>query len=398
MFGSFSATYQGKSITGLKTSESQFSYLLQILIHAGDAGVRRDALEQALFGDKDLDNVHHAAQSVIYNSKKKLRAMGLPEANYIVQHKGVYYWTDEIPVEEDAHTFEQLVTEADGEEDPERQLSLYLDAIFLYTGGFLETQTGTFWAAQEERRYLALFCGAMEKAAELLRRKSDFIRLEDIGLHAARVHPLSDWETLTMEAMVAMGRYDDARKLYEDTVEKYLQEQGLRPSERMMELLNRLGTQMEHHYEVLDSIQQKLTETEREPGGYECSYPVFLGNYQIMERVMERSGQTLFLMLCTIVDSKGNPMKYGPVLDELSDRLGEAIQRATRRSDVICRYGRGQYLVLLSNTSLENCKVVQRRINQNFITRRQRTGVEYHVNSVFCGGEVFHRAPPVRRG
>lgn len=397
MFGSFSATYGGRSLTGQKTSESQFSYLLQVLFHAGEEGVSRDALEQALFADKDLENIHHAAQSVIYNSKKKLKALGLPEANYIEQNKGVYRWTPEIPVVEDAREFERLCAEASGEEDAERRLELYLEAIFLYTGGFLETQTGTLWAAREERRYLGLFCEAMERAAELLRQKSDFIRLEDIGLHAARVHPLSDWEALTMEAMVSMGRYDDARRLYEDTVEKYLEEQGLRPSERMMEMLERLGSQMEHQYEVLDTIQQKLTEEGHEPGGYECSYPVFLGNYRIMERAMERGGQSVFLMLCTIVDSKGNPMKYGPPLDELSDRLGEAIRRATRRSDVICRYGRGQYLVLLSNTTLENCKVVQRRINQNFITRRQRTGVEYHVNSVFCGGEVFHHAPATRR-
>ena len=36
-------------------------------------------------------------------------------------------------------------------------------------------------------------------------------------------------------------------------------------------------------------------------------------------------------MLCTIVDGKGNPMKEGKPLNELSARLGEAIIGSVRR-------------------------------------------------------------------
>ena len=99
---------------------------------------------------------------------------------------------------------------------------------------------------------------------------------------------------------------------------------------------------------------------------------------------MERGGQSVYLMLCMVVDSKGNPMKEGSVLEELTHRLGEAIQQSVRHSDSVCRYGKGQYLVLLVNTTRENCGVIQRRINYHFIVRRQRTGIQYYVNSVVC--------------
>ena len=89
-------------------------------------------------------------------------------------------------------------------------------------------------------------------------------------------------------------------------------------------------------------------------------------------------------MLCTLVDSKGNPMRENAQMTELTDRLKDAIFRSIRRSDVVCRYGKGQYLVLLANTTMENCKIVQKRINQNYLIGRQRTGVQYYVNSVFC--------------
>lgn len=385
-FGGFSLEWNGTVITGgAKSSESQFAYLMQMLLHYREKGVERGQAEEFLFGDRELDNPHHAIQSVIYNAKKRLKASGLPDVNYIEQRKGVFYWTDRIDVVEDAAEFERLYRKAEEEEDLDDRLGLYLEACHCYTGEFLPAQTAAIWVAQEARRYRGLFCNSMEKAVQLLRVNQDYFQMEELGLYATGINPLADWETVTMEALVSMGRYDEARKLYDDTADYYFQEQGLRPSQKLMEMLNNLGKRMEHRHEALDVIQEKLAETnETEPGGYLCSYPVFQGIYHMVERLMERGGQSVYLMLCTVVDSKGNPMKEGPMLEELSQRLGDAIRRAVRHGDVITRYGKGQYLVLLVNTTRENCKVVQKRINYHFLVGHQRTGIQYYVNSVFC--------------
>ena len=386
MFGGFSLTWNGKRITGAgKSTESQFAYLMQLLLHHREDGVSRDRLERILFGDRDLTNVHHAMRSVIYNAKKKLRAAGLPEGSYIEQRDGIYYWTDEIPVVEDAAEFDRLYRQAEAEKDLDLKLGLYLDACYLYTGEFLSTQTIVVWAAREAKRYRSTFCDCVEKAAQLLRVNQDFLQMEKLGLYAAKIDPLADWEVLTMEALVSMGRYDDAQDLYQETVELYIREQGLRPSAQLMELLNKLGKRFEHQYETLDSIQKELSASvDSGSGGYMCSYPVFQGIYRMLERMLERDGQSVYLMLCTIVDSKGNPMKDGAVLEELSSRLGDAICHSVRQCDAINRYGKGQYLVLLVNTTRENCQIIQKRINYRFIVGRQRTGIKYYVSSVIC--------------
>lgn len=385
MFGNFSMTWEGKLlIGGTKSAETQFAWLMQLLLHHRENGISRNRLEEILFEDRDISDLHHAARSVIYNAKKKLRQAGLPNINYIEQREGIYYWTDQIPVIEDASELERLYREAENEEDPETRQRLYLEACYKYTGEFLESQTGVVWAAQEARRYRGLFCACVEKAVELLRISQDFFQMEALGLYAARINPLADWETVTMEALISLGRDEDARKFYDDTVELYFQEQGLRPSGRLMELLSKLGAQIGHHYAVLDDIQEKLADDGGAAGGYLCSYPVFQGIYRMVERMMERGGQSVYLMLCTVVDSKGNPMKDGPMLEELSERLGEAIQQSVRRGDAINKYGKGQYLILMLNTTRENCKILQRRINYHFIVGRQRTGIQYYVNSVIC--------------
>ena len=97
MLGGFSVRWNGKLIAGgSKASDSQYTSLLQIQIHNREHGVTRDRLEELLFEDRDMSNVHHALQSVIYNSKKKLEKAGLPAANCIEQRKEVFFWTNEI--------------------------------------------------------------------------------------------------------------------------------------------------------------------------------------------------------------------------------------------------------------------------------------------------------------
>ncbi|MDO4990553.1 MAG: BTAD domain-containing putative transcriptional regulator [Eubacteriales bacterium] len=392
MLGGFSVQWNGKLIAGgSKANGSQFAYLLQILLHHRDKGVTRDRLEELLFEDREIDNIHHALQSVIYNAKKKLAQAGLPPFNYIVQRKGVFFWTDQIPVVEDATCFEEQFRLAENSEDENERIAFYVEACHWYTGEFLPMQTAVIWAAHEARRYHELFCECVEKGAQLLRLRQDFFQMEELGTYAAKVDPLADWEPITMEALASMGRYEEARKLYEDTVDYYFNEQGLRPSKKLMAQFERLGEEMMHRYAVLDQIQGDLSGlTDQGPGGYFCAYPVFQGIYRMVERMLERGGQSVYLMLCTVVDGKGVPMRAGPMLEELSKRMGDAIRLTVRRGDTMTQYGKGQYLVLLVNTTRENCVVIQKRINDRFIIGRQRSSIQYYVNSVFWETEKGH--------
>ena len=385
MLGGFSVTWNGKLIAGgSKANGSQFAYLLQILIHNREKGVTRDRLEELLFEDREMSNIHHALQSVIYNAKKRLEQAGLPPVGYIEQRKGVFFWSSQIEVVEDAASFDELYQKAEKAENLEERLALYLDACHWYTGEFLPMQAGVIWAAREARRYREAFCDCMEKATALLRVQQDYFQMEELGSYAAKVDPLADWEPVTMEALVSMGRYEEARKLYEDTVDYYFNEQGLRPSKKLMDQFERLGEEMMHRYAVLDQIQEDLSgRSDSQPGGYLCTYPVFQGIYRMVERMLERGGQSVYLMLCTVVDGKGNPMKPGPKHEELSKRMGDAIRHTIRRGDALTQYGKGQFLVLLVNTTRENCTVIQKRINDRFIIGRQRSAIQYYVNSVF---------------
>lgn len=385
MFGNYQIRYNGYPLTGGKIRDTQFTGLMQMLFHHVSGGVARDCLEDALLGDRDVENRHQALQTIVYKAKKKLKNMGLPEENYIVLEKGVYFWTSQIPVVEDAAVFDDFFNRAELSEEKEEKLTLYLEACYTYQGEFLPMHTAVLWASAEARRYRKQFCICAERAAEILREKEDWVRLEELGRYASGIVPYSDWESLTMEALIKRGRIEEARKLYADTVDGYLNEQGVYPSAKMMDMMEKLGNQIRHSYEVLDHIQKGLTENQEDIlGGYQCSYPVFCGIYHMIGRMMERGGQSVYLMLCTLVDSKDNPMKEGKRLEETSVRLREAIQMSIRHGDIINQYGNGQFLILLVNTTREDCEIVKKRINQKFMMGRQRIHVQYHVNNVIC--------------
>ena len=379
----FSARCNGTEIAKGKQGESQMGMLLIMAVHNKNAGVTRNELKGVLFEDRDIEDVSHAIRNILYNIRKMFKSIGMPEGDYIKQKKGVYYWTGEIEAVEDAEVFERKFNEALLEDDPEVQAELFIDNCYRYSGKFLAGLDSTAWVYQESERYREIFRNNVEQAAAYLRRTHKYKVLYELGRYAAKVDPFAEWEVLVMESLTALGRYNDAEELYDRTVDLYINEYGNRSNEYVKSLIEKLGDHLFFTHETIDEIQDKLRSTDVLEGkGYYCPLPVFQELYRTIERTMKRAGDKIFLMLCTIVDSKGNPMKESPKLEELSTRLKNAIVTSVRNTDTVTKYGHGQYLVLLINTTKDNCEVVEKRINSKYIVRRQRTGVAYSVNGL----------------
>lgn len=387
MFGTFAMSYEDRPLVMQRLRRNnQFTNLMQVVLYYAENGVGRDWLEDVVFEDRDVENRHNSLRVLIYKAVKKLRELGLPDEKYIYLEDGVYRWTPNIRIEIDAIEFDRIYQSAKESKDKDEKLELYLQACYLYRGEFLSDSVGVVWIGYESKRYRQEFYEVVSEAAGLLREREEWMRLEKLGRYAAVAAPFCDWEELIMEAYMKKGRFEEARKLYEETADYYQREQGIYPSAKMMQAIERLGSHMMHSYELLDTIQKKLTEEpdETSMGGYYCTFPVFQGVYQVVTRIMERGGQAVYLMLCTLVDKKGNPIQKEERLEEFSEKLKDAICKSVRHGDIVNQFGRGQYLVLLINTTRENCEVVQHRIDRNFNAGYQRVSIHYHVNCVEC--------------
>ena len=231
MFGNSRMDYNGAPFVAEKMhKESQFNRMMQALIHYSDCGIAKDKLEEIVIGERDIDAPHTALRVIVYKTKQKLAQLGLPGKNLIYLEGGIYYWTPDIEIEEDAAEFENLYNEACAlekqmQQEPEsaetvcdeqtkeiedRLLELYVKALYLYKGEFLAAYTGETWIAQEARRYHTMFEKIINEAAYILRKRKQFKGLEKLGVYAAKVDPFNEWEELIMEAMVETRRYEEA--------------------------------------------------------------------------------------------------------------------------------------------------------------------------------------------
>lgn len=389
-FGKFNIFYNGTPVAGEKVhKESQFNRLMLALLWAWPNGIERDELERFAVGENEMSEKHTALRIIIYKTKKKLVKLGLPDINLIYQEKGVVYWCKEIPVVADCRQMEayyakaEAMQEARSKEEIEKRMLLYMDAAYLYKGEFLELFAAEVEITHLAKKYRELFVSCIDRASKMMERLKDWDNLEMLGRFAVSAQPFCNWEILVMEALIQKHMYEDATTYYSDVVDFYLRECGIYPSENLMHIMDELEDSVLHSEGTLDSIQANLEEREEAVhGGYYCSFPVFKGIYQMLGRQVQRTGLNAYLMLCNIMEPEsclnGNKKKQ----EELSVDLREAIEMSIRRGDMFTRYGKGQYLILLFDTGLENCKIVQKRINSAFSEKGHRDMLKYHTRSI----------------
>ena len=95
-----------------------------------------------------------------------------------------------------------------------------------------------------------------------------------------------------------------------------------------------------------------------------CSYPSFIDAYHLLSRNMERSGRSIFLMLCTVVDYEGRVIQNQEKLKVRSEYLKQAIGSSLRQGDAFTKYSNSQYIILLVGTKQEGCEIIYRRISR----------------------------------
>lgn len=122
-------------------------------------------------------------------------------------------------------------------------------------------------------------------------------------------------------------------------------ELGLSPSAGMLERFKLMGERTSQAAGAIEDIKYRLREKESIEGAYYCTYPSFVDVYHVFGRMMERTGMSVFLMLCTLnfinIETDDENQKY------YSELLRESIQKAVRKGDFYTRYNIQQYLVML---------------------------------------------------
>lgn len=366
MFGKERITYGNEQIIFGRNSITKAMKLLLILLHYGKEGIARNRLLQDLYDREELSNVSNNFRVTLHRLKKMLVDAGLPEYEYIVSKDGYFYWDSPMEIELDTEVFKDKISAAKQSVDAKEKINLLREACQLYNGEFLQKLSGDEWVLMESVRYKNMYTYALEALCSLLMEYREYDEVLKIVEPACEMYPFDEWQSVKIDCYIAMNHYKDALREYESTAKLLIEELGITPSNKMMEQFRIMSEHISSRPQIITEIQGGLQEDNEEKGAFFCTFPGFRDAYRVIRRGMERNGQSVFLMVCTLVDSKGRPLENSDKLDLMSEALYNSIKNSLRRSDSFTRYNPSQYLVMLMGTNKENCQIVIDRVKKNF--------------------------------
>lgn len=366
LFGKERITYGDVPILFGRNSITKAVKLLLILLHYGEDGIARNRLLEALYGREELANAGNNLRVTIHRLKKILVEAGLPEYEYIVSKGGFYYWDSPMEAVVDTKVFQALIGQAEEEPDPKKKLAMLTEACQMYGGEFLQKLSGDEWVLLESVQYKNLYTGALQQVCASLMEQREYDEALRMVEPACEMYPFDEWQSIKIDCYIAMNRYKDALKEYEATAKLLIEELGISPSEKMMEQFKIMSEHISNRPQVITEIKGGLQEEKEESGAFFCTFPGFRDAYRVIRRGMERNGQSVFLLVCTLTDTKGRPLEASGKLDVMSEALFDAIKNSLRRCDSFTKYNQSQYLVMLMGTNEENCQIVIERISGRF--------------------------------
>lgn len=372
-----------------KFGNSKLLELLQILLRHGKRGISRTQLLQMLYDDDSVNDKSHSLDSLVYRLKQTMIQSGMVQNEFLLIKKGIYKWSESFHVEVDVHEFEDMVGKAEIANDDERY-SYLVNAFYLYEEEFLSERPERPWMLEERRHLKKLYQSCIYSLGAIFENEKKYQELYELYAKAADLYPYDEWQAWQILALQYMDQFKEAYELYEATVRMYSEDLGLPLSQNMLDIIQKMSHNILNSVDSLSDIKARLDEDVENSGAFYCSYPSFIDIYRVVSRMVERSGQSVFFMVCGI--SYLNPTGRKSV--KAGDMLKEAIGTALRKGDSYTRYSNHQYLILLSGTKNENCEMIFERIRREFKKRNRNSNCDLdyfysEVHNTFEAGETI---------
>lgn len=365
MLSDFSLSYQGNLLHLERTNSTKAMQALQVLLYCFPEGISRERLMDILYADDTAADPANNLKVTISNLRRLLTRAGLPESVTIRYKTGSYFFCSDLPVVLDVRQFEEELAKAKACREEEDKLTHLRQAAQLYTGDFLPHLMGSDWAVIAAAQLRQSYFACVRTLAELLSRRNEWEALLELATHTAALYHMEEWQCLRIDCLMALERYNEAKQVYDQAVYELSEEFDVKPSDELIQRFRQLSLAGQENTETVAQITDHIQEPQRQSGAYYCSYPSFIDVYRMCCRMMERSGQSAYLLMYWLCDSRGRLLE-DPEKIAAAQKLKAAIGRTLRRGDAYTQHGRDRFLVLLIGTNRENCSIVDKRIEKNY--------------------------------
>ncbi|MBR1642077.1 MAG: bacterial transcriptional activator domain-containing protein [Butyrivibrio sp.] len=388
MFGGLAITYEGKNVSVGKNKTAKYIQLLEIVWLAGEAGIQKDQLTGILYDREEQSNLSNSFNNLIYQMHKQIDRAGLPELDYVVNKDGVFFTDDNVVIDSDVLRFKNNILVARQQENEADSIPYYKAAFDEYRAEILPELATAEWLIIQSVQLQKMYAESVIALGSYYEERKDYESMHQVFKKAAELYPDDEWQIGEINALIGMESFKEAYAVYDETVRYYTDELGVTPSNDLLECYEKMSRQITNVPGKILQIRDGILEhrgavSDNDEGAYDCSFPSFIDAYHILSRNMERSGQSVYMMLLNIVDYEGKKIANLGKLEARAKLLQEAISLTLRQGDTYCKYSASQYLLLLVGTNKESCKTVYRRLLNKFkLLAGPRTELEYSVVSL----------------
>lgn len=377
LFGNFKMTYNGAQLKLDKTSTSKPMQLMAALLHAGSAGIAREELQDAIYGQGKVTDRTNNLKQTVFRLRRMIDESPLPEDTMVSIRKSRYYFESSAKIYSDTGHFGELLKAAEDETEMKKKLHYLKEVCSLYRQEFL-SRMNEEWVMAERRRYKERYYRALREVCVILKQEARYEEVLELCTKAAKMYPHEEWDLECLDCLIALDRFGDAQKFYQKNADYYSEELHNNFSDEMRERQALMRERIRNTTGRIEDVQKELSLLGQDiHGTYYCSWPNFEGICHQMVRNNRGEEEHASLLLCTMVDEKKGAPLSKRKLKDFSEKLHTAIWRNLRRSDCFTRYSENQFLILLVNCNPENAVYAQKRI-MYYLER------EYGIKSGIC--------------
>ncbi len=387
MFGGFSMYYGDRKLEFKGNGATKAMQILKLLLARYPDSISKEAMLREIFEYDDVLNPNNNLKVSISQLRKAFSSFHLPWNDFICYADGSYYWNYPLAVLKDTDEFEACLKFASAANSISTKMMHLKKAIAYYKGGFLPELLGVDFAEKLSVYYYDKYAKAVRELAAMYLEQGEYTKGLELYTSAAQLNRCEEWQTGIIECLMKTSRWEEAKRVYHETVLTLDREFGVGPSKELLEKYRTISEKTDNAVSSFENMLSSVVEDTSSSGAYYCAFPGFVDAVRLFSRNMERNGASCYLMMIFLGDSSGNVIKNEERLSQGATALFDAIQNSLRKGDSFTQYNKSQFLVFLYGTSRENCDIVSKRIMNNYKkTAVRATSIRFEVTSAILNG------------
>ena len=378
MLGTFAIYLDGKLVVELTRRYSRAWKLTQFMLTYRHKALTHQEMADALCRNDKTTNPINIIRTLVYRSRVDLEECGIPfAAKLIASSNHGYRWNRTVNCSLDIEEFDDLMKKAKQSTKSEDRLRLLLEAAELYKGNFLPANRGEEWVVPIERWYRLLFLECAREALMMLIETERYNEAETLSFNANIIDPF-DEKILEyhIQALIGQGKTQQALEAYRRNEGMFYDVLGVGFSDSLRALFDQIKYSGKSEDAPLDSVLEEWVVGSKDPGAFYCELSVFKAVMQIEARSMTRSKRTVYVAR---LETNQEP---GEKDTGIMKQLGLAIQSNLRKGDLFTLSQPGQYMLMLSHLTMEDCKMLIKRILRSVASDYDPESIEVTISPV----------------